>query len=144
MKIEQECLALFVSVKRHNNPGLTFHLLQKGVKAQGAKGKGQKKDIKLKGGFGGKIRGARLFKTRRGCSPQRLQGEILGHSDGGIFSEQQSPLLTRKHNCEPTFSTFSGRCARHRTNPTQPPLVQVQSSEVNALFHLKVNWFLAP
>ena len=88
-------------------------IFYKGVRAQGAKGKGvkKKKDIKVsKVGLGGKIRGARLFKSRRGCSPQRLQGEILGHLVGGIFTEQQSPLLTRKHNCQPTFSTFSGRC----------------------------------
>ena len=57
MKIEQECLALFVCEKGTIIRGMDFPSF---TKVSGLKGQeGKKKDIKLKGGFGGKIRGAR-------------------------------------------------------------------------------------
>ena len=71
VKIEQECLALFVSVKRHNNPGWTFHLLQKGWRLKGQKARGRRRTLSSK--VGSKVK----FGERDSLKPD----EVAAHKD---------------------------------------------------------------
>ena len=71
VKIEQECLALFVSVKRHNNPGWTFHLLQKGWRLKGQKARGKRRTLSSK--VGSKVK----FGERDSLKPD----EVAAHKD---------------------------------------------------------------
>ena len=71
VKIEQECLALFVSVKRHNNPDWTFHLLQKGWRLKGQKARGRRRTLSSK--VGSKVK----FGERDSLKPD----EVAAHKD---------------------------------------------------------------